>query len=149
MEQLSTISLQPVTKQNYEAICDLDVSKIQQDFVACNMWSLVESHYNDHYQTRGIYFNDEPVGFFMWVPESKEKVSIWRFMVDEKFQNKGIGRQALQLAIDEIKHSYSIEFIEICYDPKNVTAKSFYASFGFVEYGFDEEEEEVLAKLVL
>ncbi|TQF71096.1 GNAT family N-acetyltransferase [Pseudoalteromonas luteoviolacea] len=143
------VSLRPVSQLNYEAICDLDVSKEQQDFVACNMWSLVESHYNSHYQTRGIYLDDEPVGFFMWVPENENMVSIWRFMVDEKFQKKGIGRRAIILAIEEIKRNADLEFIEICYDPKNAAAKSFYASLGFVEYGFDEEEGEILAKLAL
>ncbi|WP_435371029.1 hypothetical protein [Pseudoalteromonas tetraodonis] len=40
------ISLEGVTSANYEEVCDLDVTKAQQDYVASNMWSLVESHYN-------------------------------------------------------------------------------------------------------
>ncbi|WP_437435933.1 hypothetical protein [Pseudoalteromonas tetraodonis] len=40
------ISLEGVTSANYEEVCDLDVTKAQQGYVASNMWSLVESHYN-------------------------------------------------------------------------------------------------------
>ncbi|MGB0900074.1 MAG: GNAT family N-acetyltransferase, partial [Psychrobium sp.] len=46
------ISLKPITKDNYEAVCDLDVAESQQDFVACNMWSLVEAQFNEGYVTR-------------------------------------------------------------------------------------------------
>ena len=139
------ISLEDVTSANYEEVCDLDVTKAQQEYVACNMWSLVESHYNVGYTCKAIYQNNEPVGFFMWVQETLTKVSIWRFMVDEHHQNKGIGRQALLMAIAEIKTTSKLEQIEICYNPKNPVAKDFYSSFGFEEVGLDEDEEDMLA----
>ena len=43
------ISLEEINKSNYEQVCDLDVADDQQAFVACNMWSLVESFYNDNH----------------------------------------------------------------------------------------------------
>ncbi|MEH6552962.1 GNAT family N-acetyltransferase [Pseudoalteromonas tetraodonis] len=139
------ISLEDVTSANYEEVCDLDVTEAQQEYVACNMWSLVESHYNVGHTCKAIYQNNEPVGFFMWVQETPTKVSIWRFMVDEHHQNKGIGRQALTMAIAEIKTTSKLEQIEICYNPKNPVAKDFYSSFGFEEVGLDEDEEDMLA----
>lgn len=84
------VSLRQVSKENYEEVCELDVTKEQEDFVACNMWSIVESKYNEGYETRVIYLKEEPVGFFMWVKESSIKVSIWRFMVDKNHQQKSI-----------------------------------------------------------
>lgn len=139
------ISLEDITSANYEEVCDLDVTEAQQEYVACNMWSLVESHYNVGHTCKAIYQNNEPVGFFMWVQETPTKVSIWRFMVDEHHQNKGIGRQALTMAIAEIKTTSKLEQIEICYNPKNPVAKDFYSSFGFEEVGLDEDEEDMLA----
>lgn len=136
-----------ITKENYEAVCDLDVAKEQEEYVACNMWSLVESMFNEGYETRAIYFNGEPIGFFMWVQETKEKISIWRFMVDQKHQQKGIGRKALSLALEEIKQVPDLKEIEICYNPNNPVAKGFYSSFGFVEVGMDEDGEDMLAKI--
>ena len=145
MEEFVTVSLRKVTKGNYEAICELDVSKEQEDFVACNMWSLVESMFNEGYETRAIYLEDTPVGFLMWVKESLTKVSIWRFMVDQKHQQKGIGRLALKAALTEIRQLTNLKEIEICYHPKNPVAKEFYASFGFIEVGMDEDDEDMLA----
>lgn len=65
------VSLRPVTKENYEEVCELDVTKEQEQYVACNMYSLVESMFNEGYETRAIYLNEETVGFFMWVQEKK------------------------------------------------------------------------------
>lgn len=143
------VSLRQVTKENYEEVCELDVTKEQQDYVACNMWSIVESKYNEGYETRVIYMKEEPVGFFMWVKESGIKVSIWRFMVDKKHQKKSIGRVSLNLALAEIKKVSDLQEIEICYNPKNPVAKEFYSSFGFSEIGMDEDDEDMLAVIKL
>ena len=143
------VSLRKVSQDNYEALCDLDVKPEQEAFVACNMWSLVESMFNDGHETRGIYCDNEPVGFFMWVQESDTKVSIWRFMIDQNHQQKGIGRIALNLAIDAIKNDKNIKQIEICYNPNNPVAKDFYSSFGFVEVGMDEDDEDMLALITV
>ena len=143
------ISLRQVTKENYEEVCELDVTKEQEDYVACNMWSIVESKYNEGYETRVIYMKEEPVGFFMWVKESRIKVSIWRFMVDKKHQQKSIGRVSLNLALAEIKKVSDLQEIEICYNPKNPVAKEFYSSFGFSEIGMDEDDEDMLAVIKL
>ena len=108
------VSLRQVTKKNYEEVCELDVTNEQEDYVACNMWSIVESKYNDGYETRAIYMKEEPVGFFMWVQESEVKVSIWRFMVDKKHQQKSIGRVSLNLALAEIKEVSGLKEILLC-----------------------------------
>ncbi|NVK56534.1 MAG: GNAT family N-acetyltransferase [Alteromonadaceae bacterium] len=143
------ISLREINKSNYEAVCDLDVTEQQEDYVACNMWSLVESFYNSGHTCKAIYCNDEPVGFFMWVQESPSKVSIWRFMVDKNYQNKGIGRLAMAQAIEVIKQTPDLEEIEICYNPENPVAKEFYSGFGFQEVGMDDDEEDMLAVIRL
>lgn len=143
------ITLKAVTKENYKPVCLLDVSDEQEEYVASNTWSLVEAAYNENYTIRAIYCGDEPVGLFMWVQENSTRISIWRFMIDKHHQNKGIGRQALSLALTEIKQTESITEIEICYNPSNPVAKSFYSSFGFSEVGMDKDSEDMLALIYL
>ncbi|NHB86418.1 GNAT family N-acetyltransferase [Photorhabdus tasmaniensis] len=141
------ITLTDVNQDNYEDVCDLTVADYQYEYVADNTWSLVESKFNPSYQTRTICLDDKPVGFFMWVPETDRRVSIWRFMVDRHYQNKGIGRKAMLLALDEIRRTDGLEEIEICYKPNNPIARNFYSSFGFVEVGMDEDGEDMLAMI--
>lgn len=143
------IQLKSIDKNNYEAIALLEVSEEQQDFVASNMWSLLQAAYDTRCITRGIYENDTPVGFFMWVKTSAHKTEIWRFMVDKSHQRNGIGREAMAQALNEIKLDQELKEIEICYDPLNPIAKSFYASFGFKETGLDADGEEMLAVILL
>ena len=149
---MTDVTLRKVAKDNYEAVCDLDVAPDQKNFVSSNGWSLVESHYHPHYETRAIYAGDAPVGFFMWVPDADDgsqarSVSIWRFMIDKDQQGKGYGRRALELAISEIAASPRVEEIRIGYDPQNKRAKEMYARFGFTEIGMDEDDDDMIALL--
>jgi len=70
-------------------------------------------------------------------------------MIDKKYQQKGIGRTALNLALNEIKKSPKLKEIEICYNPQNPVAKIFYSSFGFVEIGMSNDGEDMLAIISL
>lgn len=142
------ITLREVTKDNYEAVCELHIPAEQQEHLAPNVVSLVEAHYEGH-QARAIYLADEPVGFMMGGFESEGQISIWRFMVALEHQKKGIGRKALELAIQEISAIDGITKIGICYSLDNAVAKSLYASIGFRETGLNEHGNEMLAVIEL
>jgi len=147
--QSACVHLAPVDKDNYEAVCDLKLHQTQENYLASNLWSLVEAAYEPGCFPRAIYQQEQLAGFIMWVQETPQRVSIWRLMVDRQFQQQGIGRAALKLAINEISQMAGIEQIEICYVPTNPVAKGFYASLGFVETGWDEAGEEMLAVINL
>lgn len=143
------IELIPVNRDNYRAVCQLQLLPEQAELLASNLWSLVEAGYEDDYHPHAIYADGRVVGFIMWVRESRQRMSIWRFMVDKDHQQRGIGRQALQLAIGQLRTVGQLREIEICYVPDNPTAAQFYQSLGFVEQGFDAAGEEKLAYIYL
>lgn len=60
---LNDIQLKEITRDNYEDVCDLDVMDEQQDYVASNTWSIVQSVFNPDYYARAIYLKEKPVGF--------------------------------------------------------------------------------------
>ena len=93
--QNTPIELQAVTRDNYEAICDLPLSEAQKDMLASNTWSLLEAAYNPGYQVRAIMAGAELVGFMMWVPQTSLRVSIWRFMIALPHQGRGLGQPGL------------------------------------------------------
>jgi len=141
------IELREITKDNFESVGELYIPDEQQEHLSRNIWSIAEAKYYDNHRARAIYCNDEVVGFIMWVHVTDVISSIWRFMVAHEHQNKGIGRLALECAIEEMKERESIEKIEICYGPDNTIPKNLYFSFGFIEVGMSNCGSEAYAQI--
>ena len=129
--------------------------KMQQGFFAADITggrNVLIKKFDPNAHPRGVYAGKELVGFLMYdVWDEKDgtrEASIYRFMIDRKHQRKGYGRAALTLALTEIKAVRGIRKISIGYMRNNLVAKPFYASFGFVEVGTDEDGE-MIAELTL
>ena len=142
------VTLRPVTRDNFEAVTDLELLPHQREFLASNSYSIAQASFYPNYHTRAIYAGEEVVGFMMFVvldgsEDEAGEYSIWRFMVDCRRQGQGLGRRALQSLLDEIRSDPVACKVWISYVPGNEVASSFYASFGFVETEIDEEGEMV------
>ncbi len=142
------VTLRPVTRDNFEAVTDLELLPHQREFLASNSYSIAQASFYPNYHTRAIYAGEEVVGFMMFVvldgsEDEAGEYSIWRLMVDCRRQGQGLGRRALQSLLDEIRSDPVACKVWISYVPGNEVASSFYASFGFVETEIDEEGEMV------
>lgn len=116
----------------------LDVHPEQKDQVAPNSVSLAEAHFHDNAWYRGIYWNEEPVGFVMLsIEQDKNEVCLWRYMIDKKHQGKGYGAAGLDLVIEEVRNLDGIEKIDSSYWPQEDgnDAGGFYRKYGFKETG--------------
>lgn len=159
------IKIEQINAKNIWEILKLKVNDAQKEFVAPNDMSIIEAYIaitgNGHAFPFGIFDDEIPVGFLMIgydVDDSYDNppqiaygnYSIWRFMIDEKFQNKGYGRKALHLALDFIRTfpCGKAEYCYLSYEPENIIAKNLYASFGFLENG-ELDGEEIVAVLAL
>jgi len=163
MVELRKIS---ILDENIKECIELDVTPEQRSFVAHNATSLGQAYaWNARYGADGgyaapyaIYTDDVMVGFIMYGFIKKEHDDtygedcyfFWRFMLDAKQQGKGYGRQALTQLLDEIRQfpCGKVDYCYTSYEPKNITAKKLYESFGFIETG-EEEDGELLARLKL
>ena len=101
----AVITLREITKENLSQILDLKVSKEQENFVASNAVSIAQAHfYPEIAWFRAIYADETPVGFIMLEDDPTNfTYSLWRFMIDARFQNCGFGQRALELAIKYVK----------------------------------------------
>ena len=159
------IRLEKVNPKNVWKLLRLHVSPKQDDFVASNTQSMVEAYLSldagGVALPFGIYDDDTPVGFLMigyGVDDTCEdppqiaygNYSIWRFMIDEHYQHRGFGREALMLALDYIRTfpCGKAEYCYLSYEPENKAANSLYASCGFRENG-EMDEDEIVAVLKL
>lgn len=159
------LRLEKINSENVWEIIKLKVDETQKNYVATNTESIIEAYTtitaNGIAYPFGIYDDSLPVGFLMigygvdddWkdAPKlAKNAYSIWRLMIDRKYQNKGYGRKVVELALDFIK-TYPCGKAEYCYlsyEPNNDVAKKLYESFGFKETG-DKDGDELLAILKL
>lgn len=159
------VRLVKINSKNVWDVIKLDIDDSQKNYVATNTESIIEAYTtiaaNGVAYPFGIYDGDLLVGFLMigygidddWdnAPEfAKNAYSLWRLMIDFKYQRKGYGRQAMKAALDFIKTfpNGPAEHVYLSYMPDNIAARNLYLSLGFEETD-EKEDDEVVAILKL
>ena len=159
------LELKKINRNNVGEILKLEVFDNQKSFVATNNSSIIEAYIaiteNNDVFTFGIYKEDKPIGFLMigfdvnsddeGAPRiANGNYNIWRLMIDKKFQGKGFGRKAMDLAL-ELINTFPCGTAKYCwlsYESDNDVARQLYKSVGFVETD-EKDGEEIVAILEL
>ena len=134
------IKLDEITADNLEVVLKLKVSKEQENFVSTTAYSLAQAYvYRENAYPFAIYADDTLVGFIMFgFYELRNKYTLWKFLIDEKYQNKGYGKMALALGIEYMKKQYDIKEIYTGVAIDNDVAERLYHSVGFQLTGLIE-----------
>ena len=150
-----TVSLREITADTVISVIKLSVAESQKRLVAPNAVSLAQALFAPEAWYRAIYVAEEPAGFVMLHDESLRSpapetpnVSVWRFMVAEQFQGRGIGRSAMQLVIEHVRRKGWFSKLELSYVPADGGPEPFYLSMGFRNTGRVQDGEHVM-ELVL
>jgi diamine N-acetyltransferase len=145
------VSLREVTGETVIAISRLTVDKSQEGFVAPNAISFAQALFAPEAWYRAIYLDDTPVGFVMLEdqtravpPPAEPQISLWRYMIDARWQRQGIGRVALGLVIDEVRRRKRFARLETSYVPGPGCPEHFYLGLGFRHTGRLDGSEVVL-----
>ena len=164
------IHLEKVDHKNLWDIIDLKVFKSQKSFVASNTGSILEAYTTQGTDAFafpfGIYNGEKPVGFLMIgfneavlydaygdieAPDIlRNNYSIWRLMIDKRYQGRGYGREAIKLALEFIRTwpCGKADYCSLSYEPENEVAAKLYHSLGFEENG-EMDGDEIVAVLKL
>ena len=159
------LKLKKINRKNVADILNLEVFDNQKSFVATNNSSIIEAYIaiteNNDVFTFGIYKDDTPVGFLMIgydvnsddegaLKIAKGNYNIWRLMIDKKFQGKGFGKKAMDLALEFINTfpCGTAKYCWLSYESDNDIARQLYKSVGFVETS-EKDGEEIVAILEL
>lgn len=163
------LHLKKIDAKTIWEVVDLAVTDAQKNYVAPNDISIAQAYTAVGTEgfafPFGIYDEDKAVGFLMIgfnsaalyricgeLPPSamENNYSLWRLMIDAKYQNMGYGREAIKLALAFIRSwpCGKAEYCALSYVPENEVAKRLYRSFGFVENG-ETDDDEVVAVLKL
>lgn len=130
------VSLRDVTKENFWAICNLKVSTSQEEYVATNVVSIAEAYFSKTAWLKAVYLGETPIGFIMLSKDTvHQKYILWRFMIDEKYQRKGFGRQAFQKLIEEVKAFPGATELTTSYVSGKNSPKDFFVKMKFVHTG--------------
>ena len=134
------IRLKPITKENLDEVLSLRVAEGQERFVSSTAESLAQAYvYAETAYPFAVYADSELVGFMMMgYYEAKDYYTLWKFMIDRRYQNCGYGRKALELGRLFIKDHFHAEEIYTGVTPGNTVAKRLYESVGFKETGLVE-----------
>lgn len=134
------IKLDEITADNLEVVLKLKVSKEQENFVSTTAYSLAQAYvYRENAYPFAIYADDTLVGFIMFgFYELRNQYTLWKFLIDEKYQNKGYGKMALALGIEYMKKQYDIKEMYTGVAIDNDVAERLYHSVGFQLTGLIE-----------
>ena len=145
------VSLREITSETVRSVTKLSVAESQKGFVAPNAVSLAQALFSPEAWYRAIYSAEELVGFVMLEDESLQTpppeapgIGVWRFMIDEKFQGRGIGRAALLLVIEHARSKGIFKTLELSYVPGPGCPEPFYLGLGFRHTGKVDEGEVIL-----
>jgi diamine N-acetyltransferase len=138
------VDLREITFETVRAVCGLAVPTEQRDFVAPNALSIAEAHFVPRHWMRAIYADGEPAGFLLTYEEPSQGLyELWRFMVADGYQRRGVGRRAMELLLDRWR-SIGATVARLSVVSANAGAIGFYESLGFRLTGEQEHGELVM-----
>lgn len=143
------VQFREITQDTVREICALSVQEKQNIFVTPNAISIAEAYFSKYAWFRAIYLDSVPVGFVM-LDDRPEKAEyfLWRFMIDQQFQGRGIGREAIKLLIKYVRtRPNSLELLTTVVQAEG-GPEGFYRNMGFKLTGEYEEGEAVMSILL-
>jgi len=145
------VSLREISAKTVRQITSLSVGRDQERFVASNAVSLAQALFSPEAWYRAIYADDSPAGFVMLYDESllaapppRPEATLWRLMVDARFQRQGVGTAALQQIIAHVRGKGLFSSLLVSYVPAPGSPEQFYLRAGFRHTGRVDEGEIVL-----
>lgn len=159
------IELKDVTFENINQILSIKSKFSQRKFVekAAHTIAMAYVGINEGYPgfLSAIYSDNVPVGLILIgiAPVAEHEPEVLRryeyvyrilgFLIDKNYQNQGIGKRALKLAIERIKEQQYEKPLPIALEchVKNKNALSLYEFFGFNNIGTTGDNNYILAQL--
>lgn len=151
------VELREVTDENREAVLAVRLAPGQERFVSSVLDSIDEAaaHPEGHPWYRAVHVDGEAVGFVMlsWdvtprPPDINGPWFLWKLLVDERHQGRGIGREVVARVADLVRAEGGTELLTSHVVGEGGPA-GFYARLGFVPRGDLDPDGEVVLRLPL
>lgn len=142
-----TVTLCPVTDDNWRAVADVAPRDDQRAFVAAlGARYLLLSMREEVWHSLAICAADRVVGHVMWAFDPSETTHwLGGMIVDADHQGHGIGRAAVRTLVRWLATHADCREIRLSYHPANTSAARLYETLGFTPTGQQEEGELIAA----
>lgn len=139
------VTLRPIDEENFLDAFRLKLAEGQDAFVSHPIRSLAQAYvYRNQCRPFGIYCDGDMAGYVMVICDYEvPEYDIWHMMIDERFQHRGIGRDALAKVLSYIgtKPFGDFDRVALTCNEKNTAAVKLFASFGFAPTGARDGDE--------
>ncbi|QQA42832.1 GNAT family N-acetyltransferase [Pelagovum pacificum] len=152
-----SVTLKPVVRDDVVPLAQLRVGADQDSFVAPNVWSLAQLHYETGAHAFGIMDGDDRVGFCQVIDmrehdhrephDDENSAFLWRMMIADGKQRQGYGKAAIALICDWARDRGLPRLMTSCVET-NAAALAFYQSAGFAPTGDMDGKEVILSRPV-
>ena len=135
------IHLETVTPDNWRL--GLQVRDDQHNYVSDSAGILARAYAyrNNRSQVFIIYNDDLPVGMGMYYDlDDFNAYNLSQFFIDQRYQGKGYGSEALGLILNELRKEGHYDHVEVCVKKDDSAAIRLYEKNGFVDSGYIDED---------
>ena len=140
------IQIKAVDEQNLLDVCALTTNQdglggLGEGHFCCNAISIAAAKYCPEMHPNAIYHNHVLIGFFMYrrAEDHAETATICRFMVDDRFRQKGLEEKALEHILRGLKIQ-GVKKVALQIDAANETVKRLFLSAGFHSTGASDKD---------
>ncbi|MBP3911354.1 MAG: GNAT family N-acetyltransferase [Niameybacter sp.] len=142
------IYLEEINKHNFRESFSLKVAETQKNFVATVPVALARAYvYRESAEALAVYHDHTMIGFVL-IREQDNAYIIDQFMIDERYQGKGYGKEAMRIIIERLRTPRKRGKIILCYCEDDYIARNLYKALGFRNTG-ERDEDEIIMELIL
>ncbi len=119
----------PLDRFNWERCLEIEMKPEQRAYIPSILYSLAQARF-ENLNPYGVMHKGSMVGFMMYGNFSGI-CWISRIIIDQSYQEKGIGRAALMQLLEMLKNKSRCREIRTSYTEDNHTADAFFKALGF------------------
>ena len=138
------IRLTEITEDNWLETASLSVRDDQKGFVAPAIGIIARGYVYRDCNGRVYAIEDDGtiVGLALVREFTEEPLGydLQQFMIDERFQGRGMGSEALELILDELRREAHYDHVEVCVKKDDAEAIRLYEKYGFTDSGYVDED---------
>lgn len=141
------ITLEPIDAHNRDECIALSVAPDQKKWIMDNIDSLTLSGKDPLIEPFGIMEDGVMIGFFMIGFDEEQDIYLaHRFMIDQRYQKQGKGREGFRLMC-ELVRARGKEKMRLLYKPDNLIVGKLVATYGFMPTG-DKVNGETMLEMI-